>query len=411
MHAEIIASGTELLMGELQDTNSSFLAAQLPSLGLDLLQITLVGDHLDQYAEVLERAWRRSPFTFTTGGLGPTKDDLTREAIARVFQEEIYIDGRQLEEVKNVFKARGTEMPPHNLKQAGLISGAVGIPNRRGTAPGWWVEKNGHAIVALPGPPNELQDMWEREIVPRLRERVKDNVVLSRTIKTIGLSEAVVDEMAGPLLGSENPYLGIYAKPDGIHLRMIARAATQLEALGVIRPVEEQLRAIFKDGIWGTDAETIEESVGALLRERGLTLATMESCTGGMLAGTVTDVPGSSNYFKGGVVSYTNALKIASGVPAELIEEHGAVSGQVAGAMAEAVRVRLGADLGIGITGVAGPEELEGKPPGTVYIVVAHSGGQDSSYHRFPPYNRSLVKRRSVMTALLAVRRILEAAP
>ena len=411
MYAEIIASGTELLMGETQDTNSSWLASQLLPLGLGLRQVSLVGDDLKDFTEVLERSWRRNAYTFTTGGLGPTTDDVTREAIARVISEEVYVDQRQVEVLKNLFRSRGTDMPSPNIKQAWMIPSATAIPNRMGTAPGWWVEKNGHVIVALPGPPGELHDMWEREIVPRIRERVRGNVLLTRTIKTIGLSEGAVDEMASSLFGVENPYLGVYAKPDGIHLRVIARASTQEEAQSLILPVEIQLRSIFQDNIWGTDDETAQESVGQLLRQGGLTLATMESCTGGLLASAITDVPGSSYYFKGGVVSYTNELKIASGVPAELIEKHGAVSSEVAGAMAQAVRQSLGADLGIGVTGVAGPEELEGKPPGTVYIGVAHSGGCESSYQRFPANNRSLIKRRAVTTALLTLRRILASAP
>ncbi len=410
MYAEIIASGTELLMGEIQDTNSSFLASHLPALGLEVRQATLVGDDLEHYAEVLERSWKRTPFTFTTGGLGPTVDDVSREAIARVFQEEVHVDGQLLETLKNRFRERGTEMPPHNIKQAWLIPSAVGLPNRSGTAPGWWAEKNSHVIIALPGPPRELYDMWEHEVAPRLRERVRGNVILTRTIKTLGLGEATVDEMAGPILHSKNPYVGIYARPDGIYLRVIARGASREEASELLRPVEEELRKTFQANIWGFDAETPEESVGALLRQRGLTLATMESCTGGMLADTITNVPGSSSYFKGGIISYTNEMKIASGVPSDLIERHGAVSSQVVEAMATAARLRLHADFGIGITGVTGPDELEGKPPGTVYIGLAHGGGNESSNQRFPANNRGLVKRRAVTTALLALRRILNSA-
>ncbi len=410
MYAEIIASGTELMMGEIQDTNSSFLASHLPSLGLEVRQVTMVGDDLEHYTEVLERAWKRTPFTFTTGGLGPTQDDVSREAIAQVFQEQVQVDGQLLETLKNRFRERGTDMPAPNIKQAWLIPSAVGLTNRSGTAPGWWAEKNGHVIIALPGPPRELYDMWEREVSPRLRERVHGSVVLTKTIKTLGLSEGAVDEMAVALLKSQNPYVGIYARPDGIYLRAIARGANRDEASGLLRPVEEELRRVFGANIWGIDDETPEESVGALLRQRGLTLATMESCTGGMLADTITNVPGSSHYFKGGVVSYTNELKVVSGVPAELIEQHGAVSGQVAEAMAAAARLRLEADFGIGITGVTGPDGLEGKPPGTVFIGFAHAGGCESSSHRFPANNRSLVKRRAVTTALLALRRIMNSA-
>ncbi|MFH1141985.1 MAG: nicotinamide-nucleotide amidohydrolase family protein [Chloroflexota bacterium] len=327
-----------------------------------------------------------------------------------MFQEDVCVDGELLEALKTRFRERGTEMPAHNIKQAWLIPSAVGLSNRSGTAPGWWAEKNGHVIIALPGPPRELYDVWEREVVPKLRERVQGSVVLTKTIKTLGLGEATVDEMATSLLKSKNPYVGIYARPDGIYLRAIARGATREEASGLLRPVEEELRQTFQAHIWGIDDETPEESVGALLRQRGLTLATMESCTGGMLADTITNVPGSSGYFKGGVVSYTNELKIASGVPAELIELHGAVSSQVAEAMASAARLRMGADFGIGITGVTGPDELEGKPPGTVYIGLAHAGGRESTNQRFPANNRTLVKRRAVTTALLALRRILNSA-
>ena len=396
-------------MGETQDTNSSYLAAQLPAVGLEVRQVTLVADNLDQLTQVLDLAWHRSPFTFTIGGLGPTQDDVTREAIARVLNEDLFTDDQLLEELQAIFHRRSIQMPSHNLKQAGLIPSAVGVPNRTGTAPGWWAEKEEHTIVALPGPPRELYEMWEREIVPRIRQRVTGEVILTRTLKTIGLSEALVDEMASPLLGGENPYLGIYAKPDGIYLRLIARGTTREEAVQLLSPVEERLREIFSESIWGVDSDTPQEAVGAILRKRGLTLATMESCTGGLLASAITDVPGSSDYFKGGIVSYTNDIKSGSGVDAALILKHGAVSPEVAEAMAEAVRIRLEADFGIGVTGVAGPDELEGKPAGTVYIGVAGNGHRESSSFRFPAGNRSLVKHRAVVSALLALRRALEA--
>ena len=199
MHAEIIASGTELLMGETQDTNSSYLGTRLPALGLELQQVSLVGDDPARYCEILERSFRRNAFTFTSGGLGPTQDDVTRESIAAVLKEEVYIDNDQEQWLVNLFQSRGQEMPSRNIKQAWLIPSAVAITNRMGTAPGWWVEKDGHVIVALPGPPRELHDMWEREIEPRIREKVRGSVILTKTIKTIGLSEALVDELATPV--------------------------------------------------------------------------------------------------------------------------------------------------------------------------------------------------------------------
>ena len=404
MYAEIVASGTELLMGEIQDTNSSWLASQLPQLGLEVRQATLVGDDPERYVEVLRRSWQRNPYTFTTGGLGPTSDDVTREVISQVFSEETYVDPQQLEHLTSIFRSRGSEMPASNIKQAWLIPSASVIPNRMGTAPGWWAEKDDRVIIAMPGPPRELKDIWEREVAPKLRQRIEGNVVLTKTLKTIGLSEGAVDEMAAPVLASENPYVGVYAKPDGIHLRIISRGPDHTEANKLLLSVENRLRHIFTDSIWGTDEETAENSVGELLRRRGLTLATMESCTGGLLADSITNVAGSSGYFKGGIVSYTNELKIAHGVPASLIEEHGAVSAQVAETMAEAIRIELGADYGLGITGVAGPDPLEDKPPGTVYIGVASSGGKEAAYHRFPSTSRSLVKNRAVIMALLTLR-------
>lgn len=404
MYAEIVASGTELLMGETQDTDSSYLGARLPALGLELRQITLVGDDMERYVEVLERSWKRNPFTFTTGGLGPTVDDVTREAIAQVFGEQVYVDGQQRQVLIDLFKSRSTEMPVRNIKQAWLIPSARAIPNRMGTAPGWWAEKEGRVIVAMPGPPRELYEMWEGQVVPQIKERVKGSVVLTRTIKTIGLGEALVDEMATEVLGIQNPYVGTYAKPDGIYLRVIARGSTEGEAQALLAPVDEKLRRIFDKSVWGIDDETVEERVGTLLHQQGLTLATMESCTGGQLADLITNVAGSSRYYKGGIISYTNELKIASGVPAHLIETHGAVSEPVAAAMAQAAHMRLNADLGVGITGVAGPEALEGKPPGTVFIGVADAKAAKASAYRFPANNRGLVKRRAVTSALLALR-------
>lgn len=408
MDAEIIATGTELLLGETLDTNSSYLSTQLPSLGLQVKQVTLVDDNVESLAEVIGRAWNRSTFTFTIGGLGPTKDDVTRDAIAKVLEENIYTDERLLEDLKAIFHKRGDSMPPHNLKQAGIIKSAVGIPNGLGTAPGWWAERDGHIITALPGPPRELQKMWDLEIRPRIQNMNTGQVIITRTLKIIGLSEALVDEMASPLLGGENPYTGIYAKRDGIHLRTIARAASHDEACNMLAPIENKLREIFTTSIWGVDSERPEEILGEVLMKRGVTVATMESCTGGLLASTITDIPGSSSYFKGGIVSYTNDLKEACGVDASLIKKYGAVSLQVAENMAEVVRVRLGANFGVGITGVAGPNSLEGIQPGTVYIGVSGGGHHKSDMYKFPQNNRSLIKDRSVISALLALLQLLE---
>jgi nicotinamide-nucleotide amidase len=409
MKAGIVSIGTELLLGEVVDTNASYIASQLPLLGLDLQAVIVVSDRIQSLVEAFEQAWQRFDIVFATGGLGPTQDDLTREAIAQVLGEQMTVSCELEKDLRAIFSAMGRDMPPTNLKQATLIPSAQSIPNPRGTAPGWWVDKNGRIIVAMPGPPVEMQRMWEVEVMPRLRAKVQHEAVLLRTLKCIG-SEADVGEKAGPVFAVGNPLLGVYAKPDGIHLRLIARAVDDAKAASQIAEAEGKLRNALSNQIWGTDSDTLESVVGALFTRRHLTLATMESCTGGLLASTITDVPGSSAYFKGGFVSYTNEMKIDLGVDAHLIEKYGAVSRQVAEAMAETARQQLKADIGVAVTGVAGPEALEGKPPGLAYIGIAEKQKTRSIEGRYPP-RRVDVKRLVVTHALYLVIQALLALP
>jgi nicotinamide-nucleotide amidase len=406
MKAEIISIGTEILLGELLDTNANYLAARLPPLGVDLYWMTQVGDNLGRLTEAFRRAWDRSDLTLSTGGLGPTEDDVTREAIAAALNEQLSIQPELEAQLRAFFAGRGLVMPERNVKQAALIPSARAIPNPRGTAPGWWVERDGRILVALPGPPLELERMWEVEVAPRLTALVGGDVIVSRTLKTAGIGEGAVDEMVSPLLKSTNPTIGVYAKADGVHLRITAKAATPGEARRLIAPVEEEARSILGQAVWGADDDTLEGAVGALLKEQGLTLATMESCTGGLLASTITDVAGSSSYFKGGFVSYTAEMKIALGVDAALIARHGVVSAEVAQDMARACRGRLSADIGVGITGVAGPDPLEGKPPGTIHIGLDDGVAPKAISYTFAQ-GRAAIKRRAVTTALALLRRAL----
>ncbi len=406
MKAEIISIGTELLLGEITDTNASYLASQLPLLGIDLLWVTQVGDNLARMRECLKRAWGRSDLVLTTGGLGPTEDDLTREAIAEMMGEELSVDPELERGLRGFFSIRGFPMSESNIKQATIIPSAKAIPNPRGTAPGWWVERGGGILIAMPGPPSEMQRMWQKEVSGRLRERLEHEIILSRTIKTFSMAESALDEMVSPLLSSTNPTLAVYARPDGIHLRLTAKAKTRDEAEGMIAQRETEIHSLLGDIIWGSDEETLEGVVGNLLSEKGLTLATMESCTGGMLANTITDVPGSSNYFKGGLVAYTNESKISYGVDATLIAQHGAISAEVAGDMAEVARLRLGADIGVGITGVAGPSEVEGKPVGIAHIAIDDGKEKRLIFGVYPPL-RHEVKRRATHHALFELRRTL----
>ena len=412
MKAEIISIGTELLMGELTDTNSPFIASRLPALGIEVRWVSQVGDDLDMLAETFTRGLGRADIIFTTGGLGPTQDDLTREAIAKALGEKMVVHEDLMETLRGFFQKRGSDMPASNTKQATLIPSASSIPNLQGTAPGWWVESNGKIIVSMPGPPGELQSIWEEEVEPRLRDKGTGAVILTRNIKTTGLSEGAIDEMVSPYLGTENPYLGIYAKSDGIHLRMIASAATQEAARGLIEPVEQGLTAVLGPYIWGYDDDTPEAMLGQILSEKHLTLSTMESLTGGLVASSITNVPGSDMYFVGGVVIHSNSSVVASGVPADVAQNHGTVSQEAAGAMALATARLFGADIGVGVTGVAGPEEIEGKPVGTVHIAVALPAGgfgKDELHYfssRLPP-RREVIIRRAVSTALVELRRLL----
>ncbi len=406
MKAEIISIGTELLLGEITDTNSSYIASQLPLLGIDLYWITVVGDNPTRLRECLERALSRSDIVLTTGGLGPTQGDITRETIAAMLNEELRIDPALERNLREFFTRRNFPMPENNLKQAMLIPSARAIPNPRGSAPGWWVQAQGKIIIAMPGPPAEMQRMWQSEVFAKLRDMAAGDIIVSKTLKTLTMAESVIAEKVAPLATSKNPTLAIYAKPDGIQLRITAKAASNEEAQAMIARHEDKVRSLIGDIIWGYDDETLEGRIGKLLSEKGLTLATMESCTGGLLSNTITDVPGSSNYFKGGFVTYTNEAKIAGGVNPNLISRHGAVSPAVAADMARAARERLQADIGIGITGVAGPTEMEGKPAGTVFIAINNGKETKMIEGSYPPL-RHQVKRRATYHALYELRKIL----
>ncbi len=392
-------------MGELTDTNSAYIAARAPSLGIAIQRMSQVGDDLQLLAGAFAAALERADVVFSTGGLGPTQDDLTREAISSALGEEMQVDPDLLEDLKAWFRYRGADMPPRNTKQATLIPSATTIPNNQGTAPGWWVERQGKIVVAMPGPPGEMYNMWQNQVAPKLKGRVRGQVIITRNIKTTDLAEADVAERIAQFAESENPYLGIYAKHDGIHLRIIGRGSTEEEARALMEPVESGILEIMGPHVWGFDDDSPEGALAQVLTESGLTVATMESCTGGLMASTITDVPGSSAYFRGGIVSYSNEAKIANGVPAETIHDHGAISSQTAEAMAKAARHRLAADIGIGVTGVAGPSEQEGKAVGTVFIALTTEGIVKPVALRLPP-RRTVVKYRSVTTALVELTRL-----
>ncbi len=405
MRAEILSIGTEIMLGEIVDTNAAYIAARLPAYGIDLLYVTQVGDNPSRMREVIQRAWSRSELLIATGGLGPTEDDITRELVAETLGEALEVDPEQLRVLKDWFEERGRPYVERNNKQAMLIPSARALPNPRGTAPGWWVERDGKVIVLMPGPPAEMTHMWETQIEPELEKRA-DSVLVSRTLKTLGLGEGTVDERLSPILNGANPSLGIYARRDGVHARITAKARTRDEALRLIEPVEAEARRLLGPVVWGINDDTLAEGVGNMLRERGLTLALMESATGGAIADALTNNEHTTDYFKGSLVTYATETKVAMGVPAEVIETYGVISRETAEAMASAVRERLGADLGLGLTGIAGGEPMEDQPPGTMHIAV--TDGTRIEYARSAVFQgRDAAKRRAVTEALGLLRKFL----
>jgi nicotinamide-nucleotide amidase len=402
MHAEIFAIGTELLMGELTDANSAWLAARLPALGIELRRVSLLGDHLTTLSDAMAQALHRVDLIITTGGLGPTQDDLTREAMTAALHETPTVHAETLQAIERYFQQRGRDMPAPNSKQAHRIPSSQFLPNAYGSAPGWWVAKQGKILVALPGPPVEMHPVWDEQVAPRLRQIATGRITLTRTIKTMGLSEAAVDERLAAFFGQENPSLGIYAKADGIHLRLIARARDTATAQTLIHPVEAAIMGQLAPYVWGYDEETPAQAVGRGLVERGATLATMERGTGGYLAHTLTDMADSEAYFKGGIVVGRPTLEL----PPDLLQQDGTVSQASAIAMAQAVRAEFHATFDIGVTGVPGPGEREGQPVGLAYFAIASAETIHTQEMRVAP-RRITLKRRMSNAALIELSKLL----
>jgi len=402
MRAEILSIGTELLLGHITDTNAAFLAQQCAPLGIEVYYISQVGDNLDRLTETLRRARDRSDLVIMTGGLGPTEDDLSREAIAAVLGETPQVDPALEAQLREFFAGRGIQMPERNVKQAWVIPSVTPLANPVGTAPGWWAERDGKIVVAMPGVPSEMLRMWEHEVVPRLQTQT-GATLFTRILRVAGMGESTVEERLGDLIHIENPTLATYAKRDAVDVRITAKGRTTDEARELVLAMEERARNILGEHVFGIDADTPQSVALRLLIERGLTLATMESCTGGLLSSLLTDVPGSSAAFRGGAVAYATDVKALEGVPEETLATYGAVSVETARAMAEAARARLSTSVGVSVTGVAGPDEQEGKPVGTIHIAVASDGKVSDTSQRFRGA-RTEIKWRAAITALNLLR-------
>jgi len=375
--AELLAVGTELLLGSIANTDAQALSRMLAALGIDVYYHSVVGDNPRRLKEAVELSKTRADVLITTGGLGPTCDDLTKRVVAEAFGKQLVFHPECAEAIQAFFDRMGRAMTENNLQQAWLPEGCTVLDNPWGTAPGCAFEAEGHYVVMLPGPPRECLPMFREKAAPWL-ERLSEGVIRSKTLRIFGIGESRLESLLRERMNAlTNPTLAPYAKEGEVELRITAKAETAAEAETLIEPVEAEVRALLGDKVYGTDVSSLEEVVLEGLKEKHLTVGFAESCTGGLMAKRLTDLPGASAVLRGGVVSYTNEVKAdVLGVPKELLEEKGAVCREVAEAMALGARRVLNCDLAVSATGVAGPDSDErGNPVGLVYVALAAPDG------------------------------------
>jgi nicotinamide-nucleotide amidase len=411
VNAEIIAVGSELLTPYRMDTNSLYLTEQLNLLGVDVIFKSIVGDNLRQLVAAAQHGLFRSDIVIFSGGLGPTEDDLTREAVAEALGVTLHRDSEILERLEQRFADRGWKMSPNNAKQADVLEGATILPNPNGTAPGQWItgqfDGREHIIVLLPGPPFELKGLFESEVRERLRAKVPPTHLFTRTLKIAMLGESAVDARVAPIYKRyPDVETTILAGAGEIELHFRTRAATLDAAQARADEVAELVEDELDDAVYSRNGESLEQIVSYWLQMRNNTVAVAESCTGGLLSERITSVSGSSRYFLGGAVVYSNQLKTElAGVPEEMIHRHGAVSREVAAALAEGIRYRCESTLGVGITGVAGPTGgTAEKPVGLVFHAVASDSGTEVVQRNFPG-DRKRIRRFASTMALDMLRK------
>lgn len=406
MIAEIISTGTELLLGQIVNTNAQYLAKEMNELGFDVLHQSTVGDNRGRMTDVITHALQRADVVITTGGLGPTLGDITKEVTAELLKRSLYLHAPSERRIRDIFAARNLPMPESNLRQALMPIGAVVVDNERGTAPGVILNEGEKTIVHLPGPPHEMQWMFETSIAPYFRQQFNlHSVITSRVLKTFGLGESALEEKIKDfILAQKNPTIALLARNGEIHVRLTAKAETKAETLQCINIVEKALRERIGYAIFGVDEETLEQAAGSRLSERTLTIALAESCTGGLVTSRLTDIPGSSRYVVGSIISYSNEVKTAMlGVPEQVISSYGAVSEETAIAMARQARKQFSTDIGVGVTGIAGPDgATENKPVGLVYIAIDGKKGVECIGRQFSG-QRTHVKYRAASAALFDV--------
>ncbi|TCP30263.1 competence/damage-inducible protein cinA [Scopulibacillus darangshiensis] len=372
MNAEIIAVGSELLLGQIANTNAQFLSEQLAMLGINVYFHTVVGDNPDRLKMAVKQAEKRADLIIFTGGLGPTKDDLTKETISKILGRQLVYDQEALQSILDYYKKTGRHMTENNRKQALVIEGSDVLPNRQGMAPGMLTETSGRTYILLPGPPFEMRPMYLDYVKPHLSGRHSEQIV-SRVLKFFGIGESALEtEIMDLIDGQSNPTIAPLAKESEVTLRLTAKHTDRLHAEQMIDQTEQLIKGRVGQYFYGYDPMTLPMAAFYQLKENSLTVAAAESLTGGLFSKQLTDIPGASDVFKGSIISYSNDVKERQlDIPASLLASDGAVSEACAKAMAQSVRAKCGADIGVSFTGVAGPEKSEDKDVGTVYIGIA----------------------------------------
>ena len=406
MIVEIISVGTEILLGNIVNTNAAYLSEKCAALGLSCYYQDVVGDNEERLMSVIKMALSRADILLISGGLGPTQDDLTKEVTAKALGRELYMHEPSKEMLVSFFGKRGIEMTENNWKQAMMPQGCIVVENPNGTAPGVIIEDNGKHVVLMPGPPNEMIPMFENSIMPYLNE-LQPGIIYSQTVKICGVGESKAESMVEDLINAQdNPTIATYAKTGEVHLRVTARAEDEKEAKKLVKPIVKELKGRFGNNIYTTQEDiTLEKAVVDLLTANHLTISTVESCTGGMLAARLINVSGVSEVFKTGYITYSNKSKRKIlGIKKALLEKHGAVSLEVAKEMAKGAALFAKADVAVGITGVAGPEGgSDEKPVGLVYIACSVCGRMEVKEYHFSG-NRMKIRESSVSAALSLMR-------
>jgi nicotinamide-nucleotide amidase len=406
MKAEIIAVGSELLTPDRMDTNSLFLTEELNKLGIEVVRKSIVGDNRDTLSAAFQEALERVELVIASGGLGPTEDDLTRETVADLLGRKLQLNELLLHYIEGRFRALGREMPAVNVRQAMVPEGAEVLENPRGSAPGLWIEDAGRMIALLPGPPRELKPMFQEQILPRLEQRGSSIRMFHRELRVAGMGESALEERIKPIYTRyADVNTTILAAPGEIQIHLRLWTGDAAHAQKTLDEIAQSFGLALTDRIFSQDGSSLEEVVARILTMNSATISAAESCTGGLLAQRLTSIAGSSSYFLGGVVCYSNELKTAwADVPPEIIKTKGAVSSEVAIALADGIRRRSGSTLGVGITGIAGPGGgSEEKPVGTVHVAISHAGGVKERGVRFTG-DREAIRWHAAQLALDMVR-------